>query len=121
MSPGTVHTPFSFLGVARTTCHQKPSGPAGPFTPGVPAFLPLVFLVWLSLPRRLFLLGRYWDSVEGEAPSVGGLAQHLNPRWAKWVQIRHPMVAHKGRATSLPGRALPTGGCFILLQGKRVP
>lgn len=26
------------------------------------------------------------------------------------------MVAHKGQATSLAGRALPTGGCFI--QGK---
>ena len=57
MSPGTARTPFASLGVTRTTPNQKPSGPAGCFTPGVPALLPLVFLVWLSLPRRLFLLG----------------------------------------------------------------
>jgi len=29
------------------------------------------------------------------------------------------MVAHKGRATSLAGHALPTGGRFIRLRGRR--
>ena len=72
MTPGTVQAPFASLGGARTTSHQKPLGPAGPFASGIPALLPLMFLVWLSLPRRLFLLEWCWDSAEGEAGSVGG-------------------------------------------------
>lgn len=55
VSPGTVPAPCASMWVART--HQKPMKPAGPFTPSIPALIPLMFLAWLFLLSRLFLLG----------------------------------------------------------------